>query len=176
MDSDPADPEIVGLLDRALAELKTGLAELRELARGIHPPLLTEKGLEPALRALATRAPVPVTLAAETNERLPAPVEIAAYFVVAEALANVAKYAQASEATVAVRRANGRVTVDVTDDGIGGADASQGSGLRGLTDRVAALDGTLSLDSPMGRGTHLHVEIPCEPVAARPGPTPARSR
>jgi signal transduction histidine kinase len=107
---------------------------------------------------------VPVTLAADGGERLPGPVEIAAYFVVAEALANVAKYAEATEAMVAVRRTNGCVTVDVTDDGVGGADATRGSGLRGLTDRVAALDGTLSVDSPAGAGTRLNVEIPCAPV------------
>jgi signal transduction histidine kinase len=88
---------------------------------------------------------------------------IAAYFVVSEALANVAKYAHATEATVAVRRASGRVTVEISDDGVGGADAARGSGLRGLADRVAALDGTLSLQSPSGRGTRLHVEIPCAP-------------
>jgi signal transduction histidine kinase len=108
---------------------------------------------------------VPVTLETDGEQRLPAPVEIAAYFVVSEALANVAKYAQATEATVAVQRASGRVTVDVTDDGIGGADAAQGSGLRGLGDRVAALDGTLSLESSPGHGTRVHVEIPCEPLA-----------
>jgi signal transduction histidine kinase len=125
---------------------------------------LTEKGLEPALQALTAPAPVPVTLAAETGQRLPPPVEIAAYFVVAEALANVAKYAQATEATVAVKRINGCVTVDVADDGIGGADSARGSGLRGLTDRVAALDGTLLVDRPSGAGTRLHVEIPCEPA------------
>jgi signal transduction histidine kinase len=160
-----ADPEETGaLLDRAMVELKAGLAELRELARGIHPAVLTERGLEPALHALAARAPVPVTFETD-GERLPAPVEVAAYFVVSEALANVAKYAQATAATVAVHRANGSVTVDVTDDGIGGADAAEGSGLRGLGDRVAALDGTLSLDSPPGHGTRLHVEIPCEPLA-----------
>ena len=152
------------LLDRAQSELKTSLTELRELARGIHPAVLTERGLEPALSALAARAPVPVTIEADGDEPLPGPVEIAAYFVVSEALANVAKYAHATEATVAVRRASGRVTVEITDDGVGGADAAQGSGLRGLADRVAALDGTLSLQSPAGRGTRLHVEIPCEPL------------
>jgi signal transduction histidine kinase len=161
VDADPTDPEIADLLAQATAELQAGLAELRELARGIHPPLLTDQGLEPALHALAARAPVPVTLAAEVGERLPAPVEIAAYFVVAEALANVGRYARASEATIAVRRVNGLVTVDVADDGVGGADAGRGTGLRGLTDRVAVLDGTLAVDSPSGGGTRLHVEIPC---------------
>jgi signal transduction histidine kinase len=160
------DPEeTAALLDRALVELKTSLAELRELARGIHPAVLTDHGLEPALHALASRAPVPVALETDGEQRLPAPVEIAAYFVVSEALANVAKYAQATGATIAVRRTNGCVTVEVTDDGIGGADAAQGSGLRGLGDRIAALDGTLSLESPPGHGTRLLVEIPCEPVA-----------
>jgi signal transduction histidine kinase len=107
---------------------------------------------------------VPVTLDTDDRQRLPAPVEVAAYFVVAEALANVAKYAQATEASVTVRRDNGAVTVDISDDGIGGADAALGSGLRGLGDRVAALDGTLSLESSPGRGTRLHVEIPCAPA------------
>jgi signal transduction histidine kinase len=155
-----ADDTLKGLLNEAVDELDTSLSELRELARGIHPAVLTDRGLEPALQALATRAPVPVTVEADDEDRLPGPVESAAYFVVSEALANVAKYAQATQAAVAVRRENGRVTVDVTDDGIGGADAGRGSGLRGLADRVAALDGTLSLDSPAGGGTHLHAEIP----------------
>ena len=155
-----APGEVPVLLDRALAELKTSLSELRELARGIHPAVLTEKGLDAALYALASRAPVPVTLDSNGNGRLPEPVEVAAYFVVAEALANVAKYAQATEANVAVRRVDGHVTVDVTDDGIGGADAARGSGLRGLADRLAALDGTLAVESPPGRGTHLHAKIP----------------
>ena len=154
------DPELAALLDRAEQELQTSLSELRELARGIHPAVLTERGLEPALEALASRAPVPVTLESDARERLPGPVESAAYFVVSEALANVAKYASATHATVAVRRVNGRVTVEVSDDGVGGADAAQGSGLRGLADRVAALDGTLSLESPEGRGTRLRAEIP----------------
>jgi signal transduction histidine kinase len=163
VDTDPE--ETATLLDRAMTELKASLAELRELARGIHPAVLTERGLQPALHALASRATVPVTLESDGEQRLPAPVEVAAYFVISEALANVSKYAQATQATVAVRRANGSVTVDVSDDGIGGADAAHGSGLRGIGDRVAALDGTLSLESPPGRGTRLHVEIPCDPVA-----------
>jgi signal transduction histidine kinase len=131
-----------------------------ELARGIHPPRLAEQGLAPALDALAARAPVPVTIEADRSERLPRAVEVAAYFVVSEALANVAKYARASVATVAIRRANGRVTVDVSDDGIGGAEAATGSGLSGLADRVAALDGTLTLESPEGAGTRVRAEIP----------------
>jgi signal transduction histidine kinase len=157
-----ADGELATMLDRALEELQTSLSELRELARGIHPAVLTDRGLEPALQALASRAPMPVTVDAAAD-RLPSPVESAAYFVVSEALTNVAKYARATQATVAVRRENSHVVVDVTDDGIGGADAAQGSGLRGLADRVAALDGTLSLDSPAGRGTHVHAEIPFGP-------------
>jgi signal transduction histidine kinase len=156
-----ADGDLEAVLGEAIDELDTSLSELRELARGIHPAVLTDRGLEPALQALASRAPVPVTVEADDGERLPGAVESAAYFVVSEALANVAKYAQATQAAVAVHRANGLVTVDVTDDGIGGADATRGSGLRGLTDRVAALDGTLSLESPAGGGTHLHAEIPC---------------
>jgi signal transduction histidine kinase len=105
---------------------------------------------------------VPVTVEAGLAERLPPPVEIAAYFVVSEALTNVAKYAHATHATVALRRANGNLMVEVADDGIGGARASRGSGLRGLADRVAALDGTLSLDSPSGRGTRLRAKIPVD--------------
>ena len=155
-----ADGEVAELLDQAQEELHTSLEELRELARGIHPAVLTDRGLEPALEALTSRAPLPVTLAVEGDERLPGPVESAAYFVVSEALTNVAKYAQATQATVAVRRLNGSVAVEVTDDGVGGADAAGGSGLRGLADRLAALDGTLRLDSPAGHGTRLHAEIP----------------
>jgi signal transduction histidine kinase len=152
--------EIAGLLDRSIAELQTSLAELRDLARGIHPAVLTERGLEPALASLAGRAPVPVTLDAPRGDRLPAPVESAAYFVASEALANVAKYSQASHAAVTLARGPGRVTVEVTDDGVGGADLDRGSGLRGLEDRIAALDGTLELESPPGRGTRLRAEIP----------------
>ena len=154
------DRELGELLDRAQEELQTSLAELRELARGIHPAVLTDRGLEPALHALVARVPVPVTLEAAGAEHLPGAVESAAYFVVSEALTNVAKYANATQASVAVRRENGHVTVEVSDDGIGGADAAGGSGLRGLSDRVAALDGRLRLDSPAGRGTRLRAEIP----------------
>jgi signal transduction histidine kinase len=175
-----SDPDLAGLLDRAQEELQTSLAELRELARGIHPAVLTDRGLAPALKALAARTPVPVTLEGDAEERLPGPVESAAYFVVSEALTNVAKYAQATRATVALRQVDGRLTVDVADDGVGGASATRGSGLRGLADRLSALDGTLSVESPAGRGTRLRAEIPCgravSPEAAAPsGPDRGRA-
>jgi signal transduction histidine kinase len=154
------DPELVAVLERAQAELQESLRELRDLARGIHPAVLSDRGLAPALDALVARAPVPVEVSADGVEGLPPPVETAAYFVISEALANVAKYAQATHATVAVRRLDGRLSVEVADDGVGGADAAAGSGLRGLADRVAALDGKLSVESPSGRGTRLRAEIP----------------
>ena len=163
-----ADGELAEMLDQASVELQASLQELRELARGIHPAVLSDRGLEPALRALADRAPVPVIVEEVPEERLPGAVETAAYFVASEALTNVAKYAQATEASVSVRRINGRVRVEVADDGIGGANAANGSGLRGLSDRVAALDGKLSVESPAGRGTRLRAEIPVG--AARPRP------
>ena len=122
--------------------------------------MLSDRGLGAALEALAGRSPVPVELAATPRERLPAPVEAAAYFVVAEALTNVVKYAKASEARVTVERLNGHAVVEVADDGVGGADPGRGSGLRGLADRVAALDGRLELRSPDGAGTVLRAEIP----------------
>jgi len=157
------DEQLAQLLDHAQEELQTSLAELRELARGIHPAVLTERGLEAAVQTLVARAPVPVTVTADgTPERLPAPVESAAYFVVSEGLANVAKYAEATQATVAIRCEDDRLTVEVADDGVGGADTASGSGLRGLADRVAALDGTLTVESPAGRGTRLRAEIPLE--------------
>jgi signal transduction histidine kinase len=149
------------LFDESLVDLEAALAELRELARGIHPAVLTQRGLQPALATLASRVPVPVGLDADTGERLPAEIEAAAYFVAAEALTNVAKYAEASHATVRVVRANGWAVVEVADDGVGGADPGNGSGLRGLRDRVAALDGTLQVESPLGGGTRIRAEIPC---------------
>ena len=124
--------------------------------------MLADHGLEAALGALTERAPVPVDVVRTPGERLPAPVEAAAYFVVSEALTNVAKYAHAEHATVCVERENGHARIVVSDDGIGGADPLRGSGLRGLADRVAALDGRLEVDSPPGRGTTLTAEIPCE--------------
>jgi signal transduction histidine kinase len=148
------------LLDAAREHLSDGLDELRELARGIHPVVLTERGLGPALEALQTRAPLPVEIAELPDERLPASVEAAAYYVVAEAITNVAKYAGASGATVAVRRANGTATVTVSDDGVGGADPGHGSGLRGLAARVEALNGHVDVDSPPERGTRITAEIP----------------
>jgi signal transduction histidine kinase len=148
-------------LARAQDELAEATAELRELARGIHPALLSDRGLEAAVDALAGRAPVPVEVASMPRERLPAPVEAAAYFVVAEALTNVARYSEASRAEVRVARDDGHVTVEVADDGVGGADPDGGSGLRGLADRVAALDGRLDVTSASGSGTTVRAVIPC---------------
>jgi signal transduction histidine kinase len=137
------------------------LDELRAVARGLHPAVLTDRGLDAAVRALAFRSPVPVTVADTIPDDLPAPVATALYYVVAEALTNVAKYAQASSATVAVRRANGMAVAEVSDDGVGGADAAGGSGLQGLGDRVAALDGRLEVESPPGGGTRIRAHVPC---------------
>jgi signal transduction histidine kinase len=147
-------------LSAAQADLTRGLAELRELARGIHPVILTERGLGPALDALLARAPIPVMIAELPDERLTPQVEAAVYYVVAEAITNVGKYAQASSATVSIARANGRATVTVSDDGVGGADPARGSGLHGLAARVEALNGRLEVDSPPGRGTRVTAEIP----------------
>jgi signal transduction histidine kinase len=149
------------LLDVAMEELDSALSELRELARGIHPAVLADRGLEPALSALAGRAPLPVDVTGAPTERLPARVEAAAYFVVAEALTNVARYAHATRASVAVERRNGHAVVEVRDDGVGGADPSRGSGLTGLSDRLAALDGRLEVESPEGGGTIVRADIPC---------------
>jgi PAS domain S-box-containing protein len=150
------DPMLLG----AVEELSFALEELRELARGIHPAVLTEYGLEPALRSLADRSPLPVELEVELEERLPAPVEAAAYYVAAEALTNVAKHAEARTVRVTVSRGEGRAVIEVADDGRGGADAS-GSGLRGLADRVEALAGRLAVTSAAGAGTTLRAEMPC---------------
>jgi signal transduction histidine kinase len=149
------------LLSSAGEELDSALAELRELARGIHPAVLTDRGLGTALETLASRAPVPVELAELPDMQLPEAVELAAYFVVAEALTNVAKYAHATHAKVEVARENGRLMVEVEDDGIGGANPENGTGLRGLADRIAVLEGRLEIDSETGRGTTVRAQIPC---------------
>jgi len=145
----------------ALDELTTGLAELRDLARGLHPAVLTDHGLEHALRAVAQRCPVPVELGTRLpGARLPSHVEAAAYFVVSEGLTNVARYAEASQAWVSVDEGDGQVVVTIRDDGVGGAQLDGGSGLQGLRDRVSAVNGTLDIDSPPGAGTRLMAELP----------------
>jgi signal transduction histidine kinase len=155
------DPDLVEQLAMSAgAELSTSLEELRELARGIHPAALNH-GLKAALESLASRSPVPATVSCPVAERLPEPVELAAYFVACEALANVAKYARATSASVRVLRRDGVVVIEITDDGVGGADESAGTGLQGLADRVAALDGTLRVLSPPGDGTVVTAELPC---------------
>jgi signal transduction histidine kinase len=159
LESDPQRAR--DLLATAQDDLSTGLAELRELARGIHPAVLTERGLGPALDALLARAPVAVDIAALPEGRLPGPVEAAAYYVVAEAVTNVARYAHASGATVEIVRSNGSATVTVSDDGVGGADPTHGTGLRGLAARVEALNGHLEVESTPDRGTRVTAEIPC---------------
>lgn len=147
-------------LDRADAELRSAIEELRELARGIHPAILTDEGLEPAVRSLAARATLPVEVVTDLPERLPAGTEATAYFAVSEALANVTKHARATGATVSVRAEGGELVVIITDDGSGGAEPAHGSGLRGLRDRVAADEGTMAVTSPSGVGTTLVIRLP----------------
>jgi signal transduction histidine kinase len=158
LEDDP--PAAMELLMRASEELAVGLEELRELARGIHPAILTDRGLAPAVEALAARATVPVELNGLPEERLPEPIEAAAFYVVSESLANVAKYASADRARVDLIRDDGLLVVEVSDDGVGGADATKGSGLRGLADRVEALGGRLQVSSEQGRGTTVRAELP----------------
>jgi signal transduction histidine kinase/PAS domain-containing protein len=152
---------VLELLSEANEELGHALEELRELARGIHPAVLTERGLGPALASLANRASVPVEVEGLPPERLPDQVEAAAYYVVSEALANVAKHADASSVTVRFGQDNGHAVVEVVDDGVGGANPGRGSGLHGLADRIESLDGYLRIESPPGEGTTIRAEIPC---------------
>jgi hypothetical protein len=154
---DPAAAE--ALVTSASGELAESLAELRELARGIHPAVL-EYGLCPALESLAARSPVPTAVSWDVADRLPQKIELATYFVACEALANVAKYAEATAASVHLSRTNGSIVIEIADDGVGGADASNGSGLRGLADRVEALGGHLLVTSPPGAGTVVTAELP----------------
>jgi PAS domain S-box-containing protein len=160
------DPDAAAaMLRTADAELSAALAELRELAHGLHPALLADRGLRPALAALAARAPFPVELGDVPTERLPEPVEAAVYYVASEALANAAKHAGATSATISVVRSEALVRVEIADDGRGGADPASGSGLRGLCDRVEALDGRLEIDSPAGHGTVMRAQLPVAPAA-----------
>ena len=158
LESDPQ--RAATLIAQAREEAQLAVKELRELARGIHPALLSDRGLGAALEALASRAPIPVTVTGVPSAPLRQPVEAAAYFVTAEALTNVAKYAQANEASVELATEDDCLRVSVRDDGVGGADPATGSGLRGLCDRVEALDGRFQIDSPPGSGTTLTVRLP----------------
>jgi signal transduction histidine kinase len=153
--------EAAPMLDAASDQLMQALAELRELARGIHPAILTDQGLRAAVEALAGRCPVPVAVSIDLPHDIPAQIEATIYYVVAEALTNVVKYAQASGVEIDVTRENGHAKIEVRDDGVGGAVPGRGSGLRGLADRVEALGGELVVDSPAGAGTTLRATIPC---------------
>jgi signal transduction histidine kinase len=157
------DAEASRIVEGSIHKLTRALSELRELARGIHPAILTDRGLDAALAALVERTPVPVDYDVDLGRRVAPAVEAAAYFVVAEALTNVVKYARANEASVRIRREDDRVVVEIEDDGVGGATPAGGSGLRGLEDRVSALDGTLTVESPPGQGTRIAAEIPAGP-------------
>ena len=159
LDDDPAGARV--LLDQAHGDAKRALAELRDLARGIHPAVLTDRGLDAALSALAARSPVPVSVEVDVEQRPSPTVEAVAYFVVAESLTNIAKHARARAAAVRVLQAGELLYVTVLDDGVGGADLALGTGLSGLRDRVAAVDGRLALSSPSGGPTELTVELPC---------------
>jgi signal transduction histidine kinase len=170
-DGVPAElPVLRADIGRAVKELTEVVDELRETARGIHPAILVESGLGPALRTLARRSAVPVELTVGTRSRYPAPLEVAAYYVVSEALTNTAKHAGASHAEVSLEERDGKLRLSVRDDGAGGAEASGGSGLVGLYDRVEALGGSILVVSPVGHGTAIHVSLPLE---GADGTTPA---
>ncbi len=159
LDTDPEGAR--ALLDHAHEESKRAVAELRDLARGIHPVSLSDRGLAGAIPALAGRCPFPVNVQVSVATRLAPAIEGIAYFVVSEGLANVAKHASARAASVRVQRVGDTLTIDMSDDGVGGADPALGTGLRGLADRVHTVDGTFAVTSPVGGPTQLHVELPC---------------
>jgi signal transduction histidine kinase len=159
-------------LSRIADGLGSVFEELREISHGIHPAILSERGLEPALRALARRSPLPVELDLRAEQRLPESLEVAAYYVVSEALTNAAKHAHASVVRVELATHDATVRLVIRDDGIGGADPGHGSGLVGLTDRIEALSGTLELTSPAGSGTTLLIEIPIERQSNGGSPEP----
>ena len=159
-----------------MARVAEGLAsvfdELREISHGIHPAILSEGGLEPALEALLRRSAIPVELDVHAERRLPEPVEVAAYYVVSEALTNAAKHAHASVVTVELDAHDAVLRLAIRDDGIGGADPGHGSGLLGLRDRIEALGGTLQVTSPAGNGTTLLVQVPLEDLSGPVSPEP----
>jgi len=155
-----SDEDAPALLDEAEQELTQALKELRELARGLHPAILTDQGLAAAARALATRTPVPVTVNAN-GQRFPAPIETAGYYLIAEALTNISRYSHANEAWITIDGVDGVAHIEIGDDGVGGADPTRGTGLAGLSDRVGALDGCLHIQSERGKGTTITAEIPC---------------
>jgi PAS domain S-box-containing protein len=152
--------EAAELRAHAIETAKSGIAELRRLAQGIHPAILTDRGLGPAVESLAARLPIDVSVLATPQDRLPDPVEASVFFFVSESLTNVVKHADAGAASVRIAAENGGLTIEVSDDGVGGARAGDGSGLRGLGDRISALDGALELESPPGAGTRLRAQIP----------------
>ena len=163
----PERPELRAQLARVADGLTGALEELRELSRGIHPAILSEGGLAPALKALARRSAIPVELEVDVQARLPEPVEVAAYYVISEALANAAKHAHASVAQVEAEARDGLLRLSVCDDGVGGATPGGGSGLVGLADRVEALGGTIEVHSPAGEGTRLQIDLPIEDRPSR---------
>lgn len=159
MESNPEEAKV--LIEEAHEESKRAMQEIRDLARGIHPAVLTDRGLRPAVSALAARSPVPVELNITLDERIPERVETAAYFIIAEALTNIARHSQATAATVTIRRFGDLLFIDIEDDGVGGAHSNRGSGLAGIRDRATALEGRAVIESPPERGTLVHVELPC---------------
>ena len=169
--AEAAVPPDRGDLRAELSRIATGLVDavtdLQELSRGIHPAILSRGGLGPALRTLARRSAVPVELDVTTDARFPEPIEVAAYYVASETLANAAKHGQASRVEVSLTTRNGKLLLSVRDDGVGGADPARGSGLVGLTDRVEALGGSIHVRSRVGDGTHITAELPLELEAER---------
>ena len=161
-------------LSSIAAGLADAMAELQEFSRGIHPAILSERGLGPALRTLARRSAVPVDLDLTADARFPEPVEVAAYYVASEALANAMKHAQASRVEMSLTVRDGSLLLSIRDDGIGGADPARGSGLAGLTDRVEALGGSIHVRSAAGAGTHVIVDLPLEYELAQAGPPAGR--
>jgi signal transduction histidine kinase len=162
---DGGSEDVAGLIEQAVVSTERANDELRELARGIHPAILSAGGLRPALKGIARRSPIPVVLDFQIHDRLPERIEVTAYYVVSEALANAAKHSQASAVHITVAVTDGDVQLSITDDGVGGADPAGGSGLIGLKDRVGAAGGTMAVESLPGKGTHLAVALPVAGVS-----------